>query len=163
MNVFVATTGNGAARASKAPDDEWSVEFLLADRNVRCLASDPLNLRVVYAGTRGSGVWRSEDRGKTWRPVGLGGRIVSSLAVSRSEPGAVYAGTKPALLYVSRDDGLPRPLDHMPYASLTDYRAPGHLYAGLSNGEVWHSADYGESWQQLPLSLKAIDRSLIML
>ena len=323
MNVFVATTGNGVARASKAPEDAWSVEFLLADRNVRCLASDLLNLRVVYAGTHGSGVWRSEDRGKTWSPVGLGGRIVSSLAVSRSEPGAVYAGTRPALLYVSRDGGarwtvldafrripvrrffgpftyvqaialspidpnvinvgiegvatvrsadggktwlghlegalrdchtlvfhptdgnhvyeaggtgagaafssdagrtwtqwetgldrhygwavaadpgnpevwyvsassgpwkahsgnnaraaifrstgkgwhrlaggLPQPLDHMPYALLTDPQAPGHLYAGLSNGKVWHSADYGESWQQLPLSLKAIDRSLIML
>ncbi len=105
MNVFVATTGNGVARASKGPDDEWSVEFLLADRNVRCLASDPLDQRVVYAGTHGSGVWRSEDRGKTWSPVGLGGRIVSSLAVSRSEPGAVYAGAKTAFLYVSRDGG----------------------------------------------------------
>jgi len=322
MKAFVATAGNGLALARKTADDEWSVEFLLEDRDVRCVAQDPLNPRTVYAGTRG-GVLRSDDRGESWRPAGLGGRIVSTLEVSRSEPGTVYAGTKPALLFVSRDGGarweelnafqgilvrrflgpftyvkaialsptdpnvinvgiegvatvrsadggktwtghlkgalrdchtlrshptdgarvyeaggtgagaafsidagrtwkqqrsgldrhygwavaadpgnpqvwyvsvspgpwkahsannaqaaifrstgggwcrlaggLPEPLDHMPYALLTDPHAPGHLYAGLSNGEMWHSADYGEGWQQLPFSLKAIDRCLIML
>ena len=32
--------------------------------------------------------------------------------------------------------GLPQPLPHMPYALLPDRDAPGHLYAGLSNGDV---------------------------
>ena len=59
--------------------------------------------------------------------------------------------------------GLPEPLDHIPYALLTDPDDPGHLYAGLSNGEVWHSADYGESWRQLPFNLRAIHRDLIAL
>ena len=322
-NVFIATTGNGLARASCAADDRWSVEFLLADRDVRCLASDPLDPEAVYAGTQGGGVLRSDDRGETWRPAGLDGRIVNSLAVSRSEPGVVYAGTKPARLFVSRDGGarwreldgfrripvrrmwgsityvkaialsptdpnvinvgiegvatvrsadggkswtghlegalrdchtlvshatngdwvyeaggtgggaafsrdagrtwtrrrtgldrhygwacaadparpevwyvsvspgpwkahsgnnaraaifrsagegwrrlaggLPQPLDHMPYALLTDPGSPGDVYAGLSNGKVWHSADHGESWRRLPFDLKAIKRQLILL
>ena len=51
----------------------------------------------------------------------------------------------------------------MPYALLTDPETPGEVYAGLSNGEVWHSADYGESWRQLPFNLGAIDRDLIAL
>ena len=59
--------------------------------------------------------------------------------------------------------GLPQPLNHMPYALLTDPRAPGHLYAGLSDGEVWHTADYGDNWQQLPLNLGRISRALVML
>lgn len=59
--------------------------------------------------------------------------------------------------------GLPQPLDYMPYALLTDPAAPGHLYAGLSNDDVWHTADYGDSWQQLPLNLGRIARSMIML
>ena len=37
--------------------------------------------------------------------------------------------------------GLPEPMNYMPYALLTDPAAPGHLYAGLSNGEVWHSEE----------------------
>jgi hypothetical protein len=48
----------------------------------------------------------------------------------------------------------------MPYALLTDPGAPGHIYAGLSNGDIWHSGDYGERWEQLPLSLGRIERPL---
>ena len=50
----------------------------------------------------------------------------------------------------------------MAYALLTDPRAPGHLYAGLANGEVWHTADYGDSWAKLPISLGKI-RTMIMI
>jgi hypothetical protein len=59
--------------------------------------------------------------------------------------------------------GLPQPLDYMAYALLTDPNAPGHLYAGLSNGDVWHTADYGDSWQQLPFNLTGIHRTMIAL
>jgi hypothetical protein len=328
-NVFIATTGNGLARASRFPESKWSTESLITEQDVRCLASDPLDLEVLYAGTQGSGVLRSDDRGKTWRPAGLDGHIVKSLAVSRAEPGAIYAGTKPPLVFVSRDGGthwteldafrrirsrrlwfspaekpytpyvqaialsptdpnvinvgiefgatvrsvdggnswtghlkgslrdchtlishptngewvyeaggtgagaalsrdagrtwtqqkrgldrhygwacaadparpdvwyvsaspgamkahsennaqaavfrwmgkgwqrlaggLPQQLNHMPYALLTDPEAAGEVYAGLSNGEVWHSADYGESWGRLPFNLTTIDRDLIAL
>ncbi len=93
------------ARASQSASGEWSVEFLLSEQDVRCLAADPLNSRVIYAGTQGQGVLRSEDGGKTWRSVGLAGHIVKALAASRTQPGTVYAGTKPALLFVSRDGG----------------------------------------------------------
>ncbi len=59
--------------------------------------------------------------------------------------------------------GLPQPLDHMAYALVTDPEAPGHLYAGLSNGDVWHTADHGDSWRQLPFNMTRIQFSLIKL
>jgi hypothetical protein len=59
--------------------------------------------------------------------------------------------------------GLPQPLDYMAYALLTDPEASGHIYAGLSNGDIWHSADYGDNWQQLSLNLTGIRYSLVML
>lgn len=59
--------------------------------------------------------------------------------------------------------GLPQPLDYAVYALLTDPNAPGHVYAGLSNGDVWHSANYGDNWKRLPLNLAGIHRSLVML
>lgn len=330
VKTFLATTGKGLARATRGISDEWSVEFLISDQDVRCLAADPLDPAVIYAGTQGKGVLRSNDGGKTWHQAGLAGQSVKALAVSPSQPGTVYAGTKPALLFVSRDGGaswaelaafrrirsrwfwfspaekpyhayvqaialspsdpktivvgieagavvrsndggqtwtghrrgalrdchsltfhvtngdwvyegggtgagvsvsrnagatwlqprdgldrhygwavaadpaqpevwyasvspspryahsenhaqavivrsiggaawqplsggLPQPLNHMPYALLTDSNTPGHVYAGLSNGEIWHSADHGETWHQLPLNLGCIHRTLLLL
>jgi len=330
VNTFLATTVHGLARASRSASDEWSVEVLLTEQDVRCLAADPLNANVIYAGTQGHGVLRSTDQGKTWQPCGLGGQIVKALATSRVSPGTVYAGTKPACLFVSHDrgtswaelssfrripgrrfwfsptekpfigyvqaialspadqetilvgiefgavvqsldggqswtghrrgalrdchsltfhvtngdwiyegggtgagvsvsrdagatwiqpregldrhygwavaadpakpevwyaslapnpfkahsehnaqaliarsiggtpwqplsGGLPQPLKHMPYALLSDPTAPGHVYAGLSNGEVWHSTNHGDTWYKLPFCLKGIHRTLLLL
>jgi photosystem II stability/assembly factor-like uncharacterized protein len=335
-HVFLATTGRGVARAEQAANGTYAVEFLLVDQNVMCLAADPLNSTVVYAGTRGNGILRSDDCGRSWNNAGLNGRVVKALAVSRSAPGVIYAGLKPPMLMVSRDSGtnwaevepfqkvrsrwwrspaesdlgayiqgialsptdpnvivvgieagavlrttdggrtweghrpgalrdchtitfhstdgdwvyeaggtgvgasfsrdggrtwkqpgdgldrhygwacaadparpevwyvsasptfawshrfqppahvdgqanayifrsaggapwqklgggLPQPLDHMAYGLITDPTAPGHLYAGLSNGEIWHSANYGDAWQKLPVALRRINRTLIML
>jgi photosystem II stability/assembly factor-like uncharacterized protein len=322
-SVFLAATPHQVVRATRRRRDEWSVVYPLGNYDVRCLAADPLNPSIIYAGTQGKGVLRSADYGATWGPAGLDGRIVKSLAVSQTEPGTLYVGTKPACLFVSRDGGatwseiegfrhirgrwywaspaeppfkayvqgialspvdralivagiefgavvrstdggqtwsehckgamrdchslvfharhgayvyegggsgkagaisrdggatwtqskpgfdhhcygwavaadpaepeiwyvsassspfkahqpgkadayifrvngdglwekvgakggLPQPLDHMPYALRTDPAAPGHVYAGLLNGDVWFSPDYGDSWRQLPFNL----------
>jgi hypothetical protein len=326
--VFISTTGNGLARAAEDAGGIWSVEMLLAGQDVRCLANDPLDPGTLYAGTQGSGVLRSDDRGLTWHRAGLNGHIVKSLAASPHQPGVVYAGTKPPCLFVSYDGGecwkeleafrripfrwlwrspaeppgtayiqavalspsdpgvilagvefgavvrsqdggqswlphrrgamrdchslcfhardgawayeggaglrggaavsrdggqtwqqpsdgmdrrygwavaadperpevwyvsaaplgllppppahvdgranaaifraaggapweklrggLPQPLDYMAYALLTDPSAPGHLYAGTSNGDIWHSLDYGDNWRKLPVNVGAI-------
>jgi photosystem II stability/assembly factor-like uncharacterized protein len=330
--VFIATTGNGLARASRDAGGQWEVERVLAGSDVRCLAVDPLNPQRVYAGTQGQGVLRSDDRGRSWHRAGLVGQIVKAIAASPIRQAVVYAGTKPACIFVSHDGaeswaelsafrriggrwlwlspaerpyigyiqaiavsptdpqrvvvgieagatvlssdggrswtahrsgalrdchtltfhatqgdwvyagggglggwgtsacsrdggriwartkagldrsygwavaadpmrpemwylsaapsafkahsqsnaqayifrnegtswrrlagGLPQPLDHMPYALLTERGAPGQLYAGLSNGDIWQSFDYGEQWAQLPLTLGRIERSLVML
>jgi photosystem II stability/assembly factor-like uncharacterized protein len=330
--VFIAATGNGLARASRNAAGQWEVERVLSGGDVRCLAVDPLNMERVYAGTQGQGVLRSDDRGQTWRRVGLAGQVVKAIAASPIREAVVYAGTKPAGIFVSynggeswaelaafqripgrwlwfspaerpyigyvqgialsptdpqrivvgieagatvlssdggrswtghrsgalrdchtvtfhatqgdwvyasgggvarwgtsafsRDagqtwasirvgldrsygwavaadpvqpgmwyvsaapdafkahsksnaqafifrnegtswrqlaGGLPQPLKHMPYALLTERGAPGQIYAGLSNGDIWQSADYGEQWAQLSFNLGAIERSLVML
>jgi len=59
--------------------------------------------------------------------------------------------------------GLPQPLNHMPYALLSDPTAPGHVYVGLSNGEVRHSTNHGDTWYKLPFCLKGIHRTLLLL
>lgn len=326
--TFISTNTSRLARA-ECHGDQWSVEFLLEGTNVRCLATDPHNPNVVYAGTQGSGVLCSDDRGKNWHTLGMDGHVVKAIAISSAEPGLIVVGTKPASIFISRDGGqcwaeaasfrkmkrffwfspaekpfvayvqgialsptnpavivvgvelgavvrsidggktwqnhrpgalrdchsisfhatngdwvyegggtgagvafsrnagntwtqsrqgldrhygwsaaadparpevmyvsvspspmnahsadnaqayifrstagsmwerlnggLPQPLNHMPYALLIDSGAPGHLYAGLSNGDVWHTADYGDRWQQFPLNMGAVWTSMVML
>jgi len=330
--MLLAATSPGLARATLAAG-VWTVEHLLADQVITCLSAAALGPGVVYAGTQGRGVLRSDDGGVSWRPAGLAGQVVKAIAASPSEPDVVYAGTRPALVFVTRDGGatwveltgfrrmrsfwwfspaeppfsayvqaialspsdpkvivvgielgavvrsadggqtwqghrpgalrdchsltfhardgdwvyegggtgagtahsrdggrtwrqprdgldrhygwavaadpaqpeiwyaslspssagwppvpaahvdgaanayifrsaggapweklgggLPQPLRYMAYALLTDPAAPGHLYAGLSNGDVWHSTNHGDTWAQLPFNLGGIRRTLI--
>lgn len=344
--VFLATNGSRLARAENDASGGWNVDFLLDGTPVSCLAMDPCNPNVAYAGTRGNGVLRTDDRGKTWQSAGMQNEVVKAIAVSPVLPGLIVAGTKPPAVFISRDGGqtwtelhsfrkmrrwfwftpgergdpyvqgialsptdpnvivagvefgavlrstdggktwqghlkgavrdchslmfhptdgnwvyegggtgaafsrdggaswqqpdsislfkylqlirsrgvdpsgagldrrygwavaadparpdiwyvsaspgpfkahgsqhaeayiyrksgdsawqkltggLPEPLPHMPYALLPDRNAPGHLYAGLSNGDVWHTADHGDHWQQLPLNLGTIWTAMIMI
>ena len=110
---------------------------------------------------------RSQDGGRTWRPAGLSGRIVKSLAASRAEPGTVYAGTKPALVYVSRDGGaswielesfrrIPLrwlwfspaepPLTAYVQAIALSPTDPNIILAGIEFGAVVRSGDGGRTW-----------------
>ncbi len=331
--VLIATTGRGIGRAALNDSGRWSVDFLLHDVAVNCLAADALNPTIIYAGTKGNGVLRSDDRGHTWQPAGMDRHDVKALAVSPSEPNVIYAGTKPACMFVSHNagktweelesfrripgrrlwfspaqppftayvqgialspadrnvlvvgiefgavvrsadggstwtghrkgalrdchtitfhtsngnwvyeaggtgagaavsqnageswvqpragldrhygwacaadpmkpsiwyvsaspmpkgfgpppahidgkanagiyrmqdgqwqmlaGGLPQPLNFMAYALVTDPERPGHLYAGMSNGDVWHTTDYGEVWNQLPVKFREIRRTMIL-
>src|ERR1017187_10453075 len=62
----------------------------------RCtaLAVHPTNADIVYIGSAGGGVWRSDDAGKTWasqwhdQPV----LNVGSLAIDPRSPNTVYCG-----------------------------------------------------------------------
>jgi photosystem II stability/assembly factor-like uncharacterized protein len=165
--VLLATSQRGVEAASTERGGSWACDATLTGVRASCLAVHAGVPGLVYAGTRDRGVWRSEDRGASWRPVGLTGCDVTSLAVSRADPSLVYAGCKPASLFVSRDgggtwrelDGFQRvrrwywlspaePPDVRAYvmglsASPTD---PDVVVAGIEAGAVVRSCDGGRSW-----------------
>ncbi len=107
------------------------------------------------------------DYGATWTPVGLDGQIVRSLAISALQPGTIYAGTKPAHLYVSHDYGaswaeLPAfrrmkrwwwftPADKNIAAYVMDIvlspTDPNLMIAGIELGGVLRSGDGGATWE----------------
>lgn len=168
ISVILATTGDGITRAVRETSGHWQVDSLLAGQRVITLASDTQG-ETVFAGTQGSGILRSDDRGLTWRPAGLEGMIVKSLAVSPVESGLIYAGTKPARIYVSRDGGttwrenqafrrIPsrrlwltpsEPPFVKPYvqAIVLSPKDAGVIVAGIESGAVVRSADGGETWE----------------
>jgi photosystem II stability/assembly factor-like uncharacterized protein len=134
--------------------------------------------------TGGGGAALGRENGRVWRKANANLRLTQRYGVAcaadpeRPEvwyvsvafsPGQAY-GEK-AKAYLFRGSGgaewqpigwQDHPLPQMPIALVTDPSAPGHLYAGLTYGDVWHSADYGDSWQKLPFNLGGIWRSMII-
>jgi photosystem II stability/assembly factor-like uncharacterized protein len=141
--------------------------------------------RVYEAGGTGAGAAYSANGGETWtqpKDDALDRHYGWAVAADPANPAVWYVsestgpfaahGGSNAQAYIYRHDGsrwkrlgggLPDPLSSMPYALITDPAAPGHLYAGLQNGEVWHSADHGDTWMLLPVRFSSIHRSLIRL
>ena len=90
--VYVAT-GEGLWMYNKY---EWTKLPGLPTDDIRALAIDRSTWpEVVYAGTSGHGVFVSIDSGNSWIPFneGLGNLSITKLAMSRSQPKMLYAGT----------------------------------------------------------------------
>ena len=82
MARLYAATGDAIARLDKT-NGVWRATLLLTGSGAQCLALDPSNPEVVYAGLREGGVRRTIDGGTSWVDCGLPAPGVFSLAVSR--------------------------------------------------------------------------------
>ena len=120
------------------------------------LALDQVKAATVYAATAGSGVFRSADRGRTWKPYGpeLSRAIVRCLVADGSTADRLFAGTDrgvfasvPAVkTWAPLLEGLPRaPV----YALLADPESPATLFAGTGEG-LFFTRDSGQSWGPVP-------------
>lgn len=138
---------------------------------------------VYEAGGSGGGASISRDAGRSWRKhkAGLAKNYGVACAADpiRPEvwyvsvapsPGKAYGANPEAYLYRAEGDAEwrpigwePHPMRKMPIALVTDAGNGGHLYAGTTDGDVWLSADYGDTWEQLPFNTKGVYRSLIIL
>jgi hypothetical protein len=160
-----ASTGDGIARLDER-DGTWRVASSLNGSGAQCLAVDPADPDVVYAGLREGGVRRTSDGGRSWVDCALPAPGVFSLAVSPVD-GAVYAGTEPSRLFRSDDRGeswrelhglldLPsRPtwsFPPRPWTSHVRWIAPSPhdrdlILVGIELGGVMRSFDGGMTWQ----------------
>jgi photosystem II stability/assembly factor-like uncharacterized protein len=131
------------------------------------VAIDPTNPQIVYAGSYGSGVYKSLDGGNTWRSASLGltNLYVYSLAIDPNHPSTLYAGTYHGKVYKSEDGGNSWNLsgaDSMQegaivYSIAIDPIVSSNIYAatrGISNngnppwrGVLYKSTDGGRTWQ----------------
>ena len=165
MKRLYAATGDGIARLEESAGS-WTVELRLPGSGAQCLAVDPNDPDIVYAGLREGGVRRTDDAGASWIDCTLPESGVFSLAVSAAD-GAVYAGTEPSRLFRSDDRGerwreletlleLPsRPtwsFPPRPWTSHVRWIAPSPhdgdlLLVGIELGGLMRSSNGGESWQ----------------
>ncbi|WP_322865165.1 WD40/YVTN/BNR-like repeat-containing protein [Aquicoccus sp. G2-2] len=187
--AFILTSG--AARSgwtvSGPHCDGWPINHVVGD---------PLSGQIWAAGGgewQGAGVWHSPDGGLSWTLSKLSGGMADEWAANDpdfaamigwqpSEPpfageveaiwslhhadGTLYAGAKPANLYISRDHGttwarntaladFPERAAWNPGAAgltlhtiLSDPADPAKLWLGVSAAGVFASEDGGDSWER---------------
>jgi len=147
---------------------QWTVEEHLRDKSPECLAVDAHQSGRVYCGTWGSGLWRSDDAGERWDPVGAGisHAEITAVAVSPAERGIVYAGTEPSAVFRSDNGGEtwgelsglralpssqswsfpPRPETHHVRWIETDPAVAGRVFVAIEAGALVRTLDGGRSW-----------------
>jgi photosystem II stability/assembly factor-like uncharacterized protein len=145
-----------------------------AERDVHTLAWHPRAEGRAYEAAGGGAAW-SRDGGWSWAEADAGRahRYCWALAVDPEEPERWYVsaahgprqahGGGPAAAGLYRWEGsgpwesigagLPQPIDSMPYALGS---SSAGLFAGLADGRLYHSADRGESWEELPVRLSSV-------
>jgi photosystem II stability/assembly factor-like uncharacterized protein len=151
QSVIKFTNGGGS----------WT-EYPLSSAWTTSIIIDPLdiNSQILYAGTRGEGVYKSVDGGETWTAARSGiralrspGGCAHSLEIDESNPNYIYAGTINGG-YRSLDRGASWENMDFPQWSMTAIRThpstAGTVYA-VHNG-LYTSSDYGRSgtWVEKP-------------
>ena len=154
-------------RQASAQSGAW-VSYGPEGASVFCLAADPSNSSVVYAGTT-RGISKSLDGGVTWQPVGTGlpSVIVATIAIDPTATSTLYAGTlgpQPGVgstgIFKSTDGGQTwaainnglvdtgsgtSPVDVETIA--IDPHNPSGLLAGTRFSDIFKSTDGGATWQ----------------
>jgi hypothetical protein len=183
-NVILAGIELGAVVRSEDGGQTWSSHRKGALRDCHSLKFHAQNGRWAYeAGGTGGGASFSRDGGVTFRKAKDGlvknYGIVCAADPEKPEIWYVCVGSSPmnafgddpkVYLYRATGDAgwrpigwQPHPLTETPTTLTVVPGAPGHLYAGLKSGDVWHTADYGDSWAKMPFSFEGIWYSLLVL
>ena len=126
---------------------------------VQALAAAPSTGSTVYAGTAGSGVYRSINNGDSWQPAGLSGKTVLALAVDRNSAARLWAGTDAASgsLWWSENSGQTWSASQSGLSGLTVNAVAQNqvdsavIYAGTDQG-VYQSNDNGRNWTRIGLA-----------
>jgi photosystem II stability/assembly factor-like uncharacterized protein len=132
-----------------------------------CLAADPLVPGRAWCGTQRAGVFRSDDGGASWRPVGLAGRLIMSVTASPVDPDVVWIGTEPSEVWRSGNAGTaweqtsrletlpsspewsfpPKPDTHHVRWIACHPLDPKRLWVAIEAGALVSTIDGGRTWR----------------
>ena len=132
-----------------------------------CLAADALVPGRAWCGTHRGGVFRSDDGGGSWQPIGLASRVIMTVAASPAERDLVWVGTEPSEVWRSRDGGNsweqtsglealpsssewsfpPRPETHHVRWIACHPLEPERLWVAIEAGALVSTIDGGHTWR----------------
>jgi photosystem II stability/assembly factor-like uncharacterized protein len=165
VGVSNRTGGDVSGLYRRAADsDQWTLCGLPPRTHVHAVTVHPDDPAVIHAAAS-SGLYRSRDRGETWRLLiaSEGREQFWSVLIHPTNPATVLAGTAPLGLHRSDDGGetwrrMPRPAIAERMVGAFPSRimrmgiapsAPDTIWAGMEVNGAMRSNDGGESWTDL--------------
>jgi hypothetical protein len=157
---FAANPANADALSPNLP---W---VALGPRNVggriRCIAQDPINTATLYAGSAFGGLWKTENRGDTWRPIGFflpafPAREISSpigaIGICHRTPTTVYVGTGEPVPSKPSGIGLYRSIDGGTTFQELDRAGTGTIGANRYDRILVDPWDHDRAWAACQVGL----------
>lgn len=129
------------------------------------IAIDPQNSEHLYISTLNAGIFRSLDRGKSWRSIneGLKNLMINDLVIDSRRPHLLYAATFGGGIYRSENEGASwvetnEGLSNTNIAKLVFHPSdPDTLYAMSISGGVFKSLDGSRSWTALTAGIPLLE------
>jgi hypothetical protein len=179
-------SGDKGVATFKKNGNEWKLESHgLQEWAVPKVGVTPSKPGRIFAGTRGDGVWLSEDFGTKWTKPSYGRRgpgKVRCVTVHPRDSNTIYAGCEPIDIYASFDAAKNwQRLDSVrntpgvaefgyPLANVEphvrdivfDVADPDTVYAALQVGFMLKSTDGGKTWKLLDKGIDADVHAIVI-
>jgi photosystem II stability/assembly factor-like uncharacterized protein len=110
----------------------------------------------IFAGTRGDGVWLSEDFGNKWTKPSYGKRGPGSWRRPTGAESYLLKTTDGGKNWQKLNDGPNNGGKSFTEVLVFDDESPNQMYAGTRAGDIYSSDDSGESWRKLEIKVSSI-------
>jgi len=169
-----APAAPAAADSTRFTGLEWRSIGPWRGGRVTTVAGVPGQPLVYYMGATGGGVWKTDDAGTTWRPIGDGQfrmGSIGAIAVAPDDPNVIYVGTGEAPvrgvssswgdgMYKSTDAGrtwtriglpesrtISRVIVHPKNSDVVYVAVQGSRWGASADRGVQRSSDGGKTWK----------------
>ena len=164
-NVFYTATEGTGVLVSEDSGSTWvpknngliqASEGTVSGYHIRCLAIDPANPEIMYAGMAAFGVFKTTDGGENWSTMNelLGDTFTKVMAIHPNKQDVLYLGTDGGGMYQRTSDSseweeiIEGMKNTYIKALVMDPKDPNMMYAGTDGG-VSKTTNGGDAWVQV--------------